>query len=162
MSIQDITNQALDAVERGDVRSSASLYADDFRFTGPLPTPLDKNQYLDVMEKVRQGAPNFRFNRHDLHIDGQTVVVPVQITGTQTGTLRSLMPGMPDLPPTGKSFRLPPETIRVRFQGDRAVEVHVDEVPGGGILGMLEQLGVTIPVTGAHDKKTGDYDKNRK
>lgn len=152
MQIQDVTKQAFDAIDRGDVRSSANLYADDFRMTGPLPVPLDKKQYLEVMEKLKRGIPDLQFHRRDIRVNGNTVDVHVQLSGTHTATLPSLMPGMPDVPPTNHSFRLPTETLHVRFQGDRIAEIRVDPVPGGGVTGILEQLGVSIPVTGRTDK----------
>jgi predicted ester cyclase len=152
MEIQDIVNQVLDSLERGDVQSNAHYYADNFTFSGPVPEPLNKSQFLDLMTKINQGVPDWSFNRGKLRVEGQTVIIPVQVTGTQTRTLPGLMPGMPDLPATNRSFRIPPETIRIKFQGERAVDIHVDPVPGGGIPGMLEQLGVAIPVTGRQNK----------
>ena len=121
MQIQDITNQVLDAVEKGRAKSTADLYADNFTFTGPMPMELNKNQYLDIMSKVTAGAPDWKFNRHDLRVEGQTVVVPVQITGTQTKTLPALMPDMRDLPPTNRSFRIPPEVSGPREFHPRAL-----------------------------------------
>jgi hypothetical protein len=152
MQIQDITNQVLDGLEKGEIKSTANRYADNFTFSGPVPMPLNKNQFMDLMSKVLTGVPNWKFNRHDLRVEGQTVLVPVQVTGTQTQTLPGLMPGMPDLPATNRAFRIPPEVIRVTYQGERIVDIHVDPVPGGGIPGMLEQLGVAVPVTGKPDK----------
>ena len=148
MQIQDITNQVLDAIEKGKVQSSANYYADNFRLVGPMPTPQTKTEYLDVMTKVTSGIPNWNFNRHDLRVEGQTVIVPVHVTGTQSRTLPSLIPGMPDLPASNRSFSLPNEVMRIKFQGERIVECQIDPVPGGGLGGVLEQLGVQIPVTG--------------
>jgi hypothetical protein len=152
MQIQDITNQVLDALEKGDAKSTAKYYTENFTFSGPVPMALNKDQFLDLMTKVTTGVPDWKFNRHDLRVEGQTVIVPVQVTGTQTRMLPALMPGMPDLPATQRAFRIPPEVIRVTFQGERVMDIHVDPVPGGGIPGMLEQLGVAIPVTGKTDK----------
>jgi hypothetical protein len=152
MEIQDIVNHVLDSLERGDAQSDARYYADNFTFSGPVPEPLDKSQFLDLMAKMTSGIPDWKFNRGKLRVEGQTVIVPVQITGTQTRTMPSLMPGMPDLPATNRSIRNPPEVIQVTFQGERVVDIHVDPVPGGGVLGMLEQLGVAIPVTGRQNK----------
>ena len=152
MQIQDITSKALDAIERGDIQSTADDYAENFTFSGPVPMPLNKSQYLDIMAKVTSGVPNWNFNREPARVQGQKVIVPVHITGTQTRTLPGLMPGMPDLPATNRSFTNPHETIEVTFQGERIVDIHVEPVPGGGILGMLEKLGVAIPVTGRTEK----------
>jgi hypothetical protein len=152
MQILDVTNQALDAIEKGQTKASENLYADNFRLTGPVPMPVDKSMYFDLMTKVTSGIPNWSFNRHDMRVEGQTVVVPVRVTGTQSKLLPSLMPGMLDLPATNRSFQSPPELMHIHFQGEKIVEVHVDPVPGGGIMGVLEKLGVPIPVTGRPDE----------
>lgn len=153
MQIQDIANQILDAVEKGNVKSTSKHFTDDFRLSGAMPVAMDKDQYLDVMSKVTSAVPDWKFNRHDLRVEDQTVIIPVRVTGTQTHLLHSLQAGIPDLPPTNRSFRLPAETIRMTFRGERVSNIHLDPVPGGGIQGMLEQLGVPIPVTGRPSQK---------
>ncbi len=154
MQIQDITNQVLDAIEKGKVKSVSNYFADSFKLVGPMPKPQNKEQYLDELTKLTSGIPNWNFNRHDLRVDGQTVVVPVHITGTQSRKIPSLMPDMPDLPASNRSFSLPNEIIRMKFRGESIVEVNIDPVPGGGINGILEQLGVQIPVTGRKVKSS--------
>jgi hypothetical protein len=150
--IQDITNQVLDAIEKGRPRSAEKYYADNFKFTGPMSQAQDKEQYISTMEKITQGVTGWNFNRHDIRVDANTVMVPVRISGTHTRTLPSLGPGMPDLPASNRSFHLANEVIRVIFQGDRISEMHVDPVAGGGVSGMLEQLGMQIPISGQTDK----------
>ena len=152
MRIQDITTQILDAIERGNVRSMAKYFTDDFSFTGPMPVAQDKTQFMDMMTKITNAVPDWKFNRHDLEVEGQSVHVPVQVTGTKTRRLPALMPGMSELQPTNRSFQIPSETLHVTFRGDRISNIHVDPVPGGGIPGMLEQLGAAIPVTGRKDQ----------
>jgi hypothetical protein len=153
MQREDVVNKALDYIESNDLNSSKSLYSDDFTFSGPVPVPLNKAQYLELMGKVLQGVPNWNFHRHDLRVEGDTVIVPVRVAGTQTGRLPGLMPDMPDLPATNRSFRNPPEEMRITVRGDRIVDVNIEPVPGGGVLGMLEQLGVSVPVTGKPPEK---------
>jgi SnoaL-like domain len=141
VTIQDLTNQALDAIEQSKVKSSASLYADDLQFTGPVPMPLNKDQYLDLMEKVTRGVPNWNFHRHDLRVEGQTVIVPVQVTGTHSQTLPGLMPGMPDLPPTHRSFRIPPEVIQITFRGHHEIRLAIF-VEGGWCSSIRDERGL--------------------
>src|SRR5512138_1845245 len=128
MQIQDITYQILDAMEKGNIKSTADQFTDNFRFTGPMPKPLTKDEFLDLMAKINKGVPNLKFGHREYHVNGQTVNVTIQVSGTQSRTLPSLMPGMPELPPTNKTFRLPPETLQVTFQGDKISKIHDDPV----------------------------------
>jgi len=154
MQIENIANQVLDAFERGEINATRSSFSDDFSFTGPMPLPLNKAQFLDLMNQILRGVPDWNFHRHDVRVEGQTVIVPVEITGTQSGTLQQLMVGMPILPPSNHSFHLPQEVMQIRFDGERIANIHVDPVHGGGIPGMLHQLGVSVGFEGHPDQRT--------
>ena len=49
---------------------------------------------------------------------------------------------MASIAPTGKEIKLPPEPAWVKVSEDRLLLYHVEAVPGGGIQGILNQLGV--------------------
>src|SRR6266566_227099 len=72
---------------------------------------------------------------------GDTVTAAVQITGTHTRKLVVPMPGMPLIPPTGKKIALPEEHMTFTFKGDKIASLASDNVPGGGVLGVLAQIG---------------------
>jgi hypothetical protein len=68
-----------------------------------------------------------------------------QETGTHTGVLDLNPIGMPiSLPPTGKSFRLPKSVYTFRVAGDKVTYYSEEAVQGGGLAGILEQLGVKL------------------
>jgi hypothetical protein len=51
--------------------------------------------------------------------------------------------GMAPIPATGRSIHLPPEPAWVQVRDDKLLVYHVDAVPGGGINGILQQLGAS-------------------
>ena len=49
------------------------------------------------------------------------------------------------IPATGKRISLPVEHITFTFKGDKIASMTSDIVPGGGVAGVLAQIGVPLP-----------------
>jgi len=143
MNALDIVEKALSDIEKGAI--AASTYTDDMIFSGPVPQPLNREQYLGLMKGITAGVPDWNFHAHNLVVQGDTVQVNIKITGRQTRTLPGLMPGMFALPPTNKHFTLPGERLNITVRGDKISKIVAEVPPGGGVPGMLAQLGVTLP-----------------
>lgn len=142
MNAQEIVKKALAEIEKGVI--DASTYTEDMIFSGPVPQPIKRNEYVTLMKNLVGASPDWNFHARDFRVLGDTVKVTVGITGTQTRTLPGLMPGMLVLPPTNKRFILPEEHLSIKVRGDKICELVVDVVPGGGVIGMLSQLGVQL------------------
>jgi len=134
-----------DAVEAQDFDKAASYLSDDFVFTGPVPQPVGKNEFIAIQSAFARAIPDWSFNSHDEVEEGNKVSVAVQITGTHTQELVLPMPGMPPIPPTGKRISLPEEHVEYTFSGDKIASLTSDNVPGGGVPGVLAQIGVPLP-----------------
>jgi predicted ester cyclase len=143
MSALETVKKALTDIEKGTI--AASTYTDDMTFSGPVPQPLNRDQYVDLMRALVEAIPDWNFHARDFTADGDTVHVAISITGTQTRTLRGLMPGMPDLPPTGKHAALPPERLSITVRGNQISQIVAQVPPDGGVPGLLKQLGVALP-----------------
>ena len=68
-----------------------------------------------------------------------------QLSGTHQAELDLSPLGLPNVPATGKSFQLPLETATISFNGEKITSVRTTEVAGGGVMGILSQLGVEAP-----------------
>lgn len=143
MSAADTVKQGMRAWEKNDAATMDSLVADNFVMSGPVPQPLGKQEFIGFMHAILAALPDFKFNETLAEEHGETVVVKSRITGTHTGTLA--LPGLPPVPATGKKVALPEERQVYTLSGGKLVKLVVDEVPGGGVPGMLAQLGVQIP-----------------
>jgi hypothetical protein len=71
--------------------------------------------------------------------------VVFQITGTQTGELNLPLPGFQKLAATGKHVSLPKEPTTVTVKDGKISRLESTVVPGGGVSGVLAQLGVALP-----------------
>ena len=143
MSNLDLARKALQAFTAGDVATLNNLMSDDFQFLGVTPQPLGKEEFLGFMQAMNTGFPGFKFEEIGASESGDTVKIKHHITGTHTGPLN--LPGMPPIPATGKSIRLPEEASVFTFKGGKAVKYQAETAPDGGLPGMLKQLGVQMP-----------------
>jgi predicted ester cyclase len=142
-----LTREFFRLIEAKDTASASKLISGDFVFSGPVPEPIDGPAYLDMQDKLAVAFPDWSFNMSDVHQHGDVVHATVQITGTHNGDLDLAPLGMPVIPPTGKSVELPREEVTVRCENGKITAVINDPVPGGGVQGVLGQIGVKIPTS---------------
>jgi len=145
MSAIDIVKAALAAVEAGDFKKADGMIADDMVFAGPVPEPLGKREFLGVQMAMLTAMPNWKFNPTDFKENGDVVTANLQVTGTQTGELSLPMPGLPKIPASGKKISLPNEPTSFTVKNGKLARLDVTPTPGGGVMGILSQLGVKMP-----------------
>ncbi len=145
MSATDIVKAGLAAVEAGDFKKLDGMLSDDMVFAGPVPEPLGKREFVGVQMAMLAAMPDWKFNGTDYKENGDVVTVNLQITGTQTGELSLPMPGLPKLPSTGKKVSLPKEPSTFTVKNGKISRLEVASTPGGGVMGVLAQLGMKMP-----------------
>jgi len=134
------------ALEAKDWRQVSRYLTGDFIFSGP-PQPLRRDGYLALLKALGTALPDLAFHLHDVEPDpGGTVTAKIQITGTHTNPLT--LPGahIPAILPTGKQITLPEERVEFVPAGDKIAAIAIFPAPGGGIPGLLEQLGARVEV----------------
>ncbi|MFQ6673244.1 MAG: ester cyclase [Fidelibacterota bacterium] len=145
MGATDIARRTLAAIESGDFDTASSLISDDFTFSGPVPEPIGREEWLGLQRKLQDAFPDWSFNVTDAQEEGEVVRLSLEITGTHTGDLDLSEMGIPKVPATGNSLRLPAEHPEMIVRGDKLVAVKVNVPPGGGVPGILQQVGVELP-----------------
>ena len=143
MSRTEIINAFSAAMEANDFERAGSYLDDAFTLSGPTPQPVGKHEFLAMQSAFQRAFPDWKFNLHDAEERDDIVTGAVQITGTHTEDL--VLPGMPPIPVTYKKISLPEEHLVFTFKGNRIASLASDNVPGGGVAGTLQQIGVPIP-----------------
>ena len=92
-----------------------------------------------------KAIPNWKFNASNLKTQGNSLTGTVQVTGTHSATLTPIMPGMPAVPATGKKVSLPSEPFTITIRNDKIASFDVAQVAGGGVPGIMAQIGVALP-----------------
>jgi hypothetical protein len=146
MNAVETVQAVLAAIEASDWERARSHLGDEFTFSGAVPEPIGPDVWLGIHRALAAAMPDFSFNARGLHGEDGKVVGQVQLTGTQTRELALPLPGFSPIPPTGRRVSLPAEGIAATLLGDRLVNYDVSLVEGGGLPGILTQLGATIPL----------------
>ncbi|MGA2297152.1 MAG: nuclear transport factor 2 family protein [FCB group bacterium] len=135
----------MECFETGNIDRAMRIVREDFQFVGPMPMPLNREQYFAISRAIAEGIPNWSFNISNIKVIGNEVHLSVDITGTHTGVLALPIPGLAPIQPTRKSIKIPQEVIQITVREKRISKLNVPQVPGGGIPGLLEQLGHPMP-----------------
>jgi hypothetical protein len=143
MTHVDVAKEVLTAIEQGDFERFDRQTTADCVVTGPTPEPLPKHAFIAIQSAVVRSIPDWNFNLSEIHEEGDTIHVTVKATGTHTAEL--VIPGLPPIPATNKAIKQPQEHIDLTFTGDKISNITLQQVPGGGIPGLLQQLGVALP-----------------
>jgi len=145
MSNLEVAKRFADQLETGDLKGLQPLLADDFKAKGAT-RELNKQQALGYLQIFFTAFPDHRFGFTDFEEKGELIQCTGQETGTHQGALDLNPLGMPvSLSPTGKSFKLPKGMYTFRVAEDKVNFYGEEAMQGGGLAGILEQLGVKLP-----------------
>ncbi len=145
MKPSEVVMAALSAIESEDFIRVDQLFSDKLKVEGVGPVPLGKKEYLGVHRALSSGMPDFKFNHKIVKEDGPRVSMKVALTGTHTKEMKSPIPGLANIPATGKAVKMPEERVHITVENDKIVGIELEQVPNGGLPGLLKQIGVEIP-----------------
>lgn len=145
MTSSETVQALIAAIEANDFAKAATYVTPDFTFGGAVPQPLNAQAWLGFHQALNQACPDMRFNLRVVEDQGALVKATVQLSGTQTGTLNAPALGINNFAPTGKHFQLPQEPVDFDVHDGKVAAIRVAAVPGGGVAGLLGQLGIQMP-----------------
>jgi hypothetical protein len=141
VSVEQVARACIMAL-LNDVGEVEKLVTADAKASGGmLPEAIPIIEASKMGDMLRVGIPDINFDIQQVMVNGNQATVNVLISGTHSGPLS--MPGMPTIPPTGKTVSVK-DTYVVTVQGDKASHVHVDSPAGGGMPGLIAQLGIDM------------------
>lgn len=146
MTNVDILRRCLNAVENGDTETARACLHDKFQFVhATMDKPADADLWLRVHEALSKAIPNFAFNLTNVRENDDQILCDIAITGQQTGTLDLSVIDLPIVEATDRNISLPLEPCTITFKNDVIRRLEVEPVAGGGVVGILDQLGVKVP-----------------
>ena len=135
----------LDAVQKGDFVKAKTLLTNDFQFSGPVPEPINGAQWMGMSANLKAAFPDLDYQFHVEGANGDVVKISAQLKGTHTNALDITAMNMGVIPATKKSFTNAHEHGTVTVKGDKVSAWAVEPIQGGGLMGILSQLGVKVP-----------------
>lgn len=140
----EIVTSAFSSIEANDFATVEKFIHKDYLLTGAVPNPMGKKEVLTMLKSLKAGFPDLRFNLSGLQEQTGQVHGSFRITGTHTKALELGFLGMPSQPATRIKLQLPDEKMTVSFLGERISDLQVEPVEGGGLVGLLNQIGVAL------------------
>ncbi|RJP77622.1 MAG: hypothetical protein C4524_07825 [Candidatus Zixiibacteriota bacterium] len=130
-------------LEMENPRGLARYLSDDFVYSGAIPEPLSKHQYIEFMAAIKQALPDWSYAIEAIKDLGHNVIrLLVQPQGTHMGDL--ILPGMEPISATGARLVLPHEIVDYTFKDHKILEIVSWTSSGGGFSGLLTQLGADL------------------
>jgi hypothetical protein len=145
MNSIDLAKSGIAAIEAGNFDFIRDNTTDDMMFNAPGGMSLDRKGFINVQRALNKAFPDLRFSASNFKQVGDRVTYTIQISGTHTSVLDLQLPNLPVLQPTNKHIRLPQEPVTVYFRDGKVSRIDLAEVQGGGLMGIMSQLGVKIP-----------------
>lgn len=146
MNRVEIVKALITALQSGDMELAVQCMSDDCIVSGFTPNPLERAEFLALQSELLAAMPDFTYNLSELHAQGDRVTGLVTITGTHSRDLELPMYGLRTIPATGLAIVLPQVESNWEVERNRVERVRIREVPGGGLTGLLQQVGAELPI----------------
>lgn len=138
--------ELMTALQSGDIELAATLLHDDFHIDGLAPRQLSTRGFLALQSALLAAMPDFSYNLSNIQQEGETVRATVNMTGTHTQELSLPTFGLPSIPATGLSVILSQVPATFQLENDLVKSIEIAQEPGGGLSGLLQQVGAELPV----------------
>jgi hypothetical protein len=145
MSNIDVMKSGLAAFEARDSKKVDGLFSEDMVFAGPMPKPIGKHEFVGLQSALVAAMPDWKYNASDFKEDGDKVTAKAHISGTQSAPLILPALGIQSFAGTGKHIQLPYEKLTATVKNGKLTRLEAEHVEGGGVMGVLAQLGAKLP-----------------
>jgi predicted ester cyclase len=145
MEPQELVDEFVRTFNEGDYDKVMEYLADDFTFSGPVPEPVDAQMWLGLSKALKGGIPDLDFGLHTMGAEGNVINTGTHLKGTHTADLDLTPMGFGIIPATGKSVQLPHEAGKLTVEGDKIQSYEIETTEGGGLMGVLAQIGFQPP-----------------
>ncbi|MGI9539043.1 MAG: nuclear transport factor 2 family protein [Miltoncostaeaceae bacterium] len=137
------------AIDAGDLIAARAAMSDRFRRASTRsPEPMGPDAWLDGYRPLVAAFPGMSHAIEDLEGNETDASGAFRVRGVHRGRL--IIPALGiDLAPTGRAFELPREPFRARARDGLVTAMDVENPPGGGLDGVLDQIGGAEPPTGS-------------
>jgi SnoaL-like polyketide cyclase len=146
MNARETVKTLQSALQSGDFKKAKTFLSDDFQFSGPIPEPVNGEQWMGISTNLKVAFPNLDYHFGIESAEGNVVHISAQLSGKHTGNLDLTAMGMGVIPATGKSFSAKREQADVTLRGDKVASWAVQPTEGAGLVAVLSQLGIQVPV----------------
>jgi predicted ester cyclase len=136
----------MDSIQKGDFVTAKSMLADDFQFSGPVPEPINAEAWIGMSASLKAAFPDLNYHFSVIGAEGDVVKSTSQLSGTHSGAFDLTGMNMGVIPATHKAFSAKLEKTKVTVKEDKIASWAVEPTEGAGLMAILKQLEVMVPV----------------
>lgn len=140
----DILNRYLNAIEIQDLKVISDCVHSELQMINPIGT-MNREAYLAFKRSLFSGFPDFKYNPEIIGKNGDYYDVRIKMTGTHKEIFKISLFGLTQLEATNKKIVLPEQVIRYKLRDGKIFIIAPMNVKGGGIIGILRQVGAKLP-----------------
>lgn len=140
MNPVDVVEAYKQAVINRDEQAMASYVSDDFQFSGPVPEPLGKDQYLGLMALMMNAFPDIDYGMEVVGSEGDTVYLTHTLSGTHTNDFDLTAMGMGVIPASNRTFSNATEEFTYIVEDGLIVAMINEPTEGAGMPALLAQI----------------------
>ena len=145
MNNREIVQSLMDSIQKGDFKHAKTLLADDFQFSGPVPQPANREEWLAISQSLKTAFPDLDYHFKVIGADDDIVKTTSQLSGTHRGSLDLTNMKMGVIPATNKAFSAKLENTKITVKENKVTSWAVEPTEGAGLKAILGQLGVILP-----------------
>jgi SnoaL-like polyketide cyclase len=145
MNQRETVQSLMDSIQKGDFKNAKNLLADDFQFSGPIPEPVNREEWLAISASLKTAFPDLDYHFHVIGADDDIVKTTSQLSGTHRGSFDLTNMKMGVIPATHKTFSAKLENTKITVKENKVTSWAVEPTQGAGLKAILEQLGVKLP-----------------
>jgi hypothetical protein len=145
MNTKETVQTLMDAIQTGEFDKAKSLFADDFKFSGPVPEPISGQAWIGMSVSLKNAFPDLDYQFKVESVDGDTANISAELKGTHTGDFDLTAMNMGVIPATGKSFHAAHENGKAILRDGKISAWEMEGTEGAGLMAILGQLGVKVP-----------------
>lgn len=121
------------ALERADLETLRARCGPGFSFAGLGAEPLDVDGFVALEAAFHGAFDDVTYGPAPIAVEDDVAVVRIAVRARHIATFL-------DVPPTGRSIRLPPQIARYQVADGRVRHAALEPTPGAGVDGILAQL----------------------
>ena len=145
MNKKEIVQSLMDSIQKGDFKNARTLLADDFKFSGPIPEPINREAWLGMSASLKTAFPDLDYHFNVIGADDDIVKTTSQLSGTHNGSFDLTNMKMGVIPATNKAFSAKLENTKITVKENKVTSWAVEPTEGAGLKAILGQLGVKLP-----------------
>lgn len=142
MNKRETVQALMDSIQQGDFENAKSMLADNFTFSGSIPEPMNKTDWLEMSIGMKKAFPDLNYHFKVIGADGDVVKSTMQLSGTHSEAFDLTKMNMGTIPATHKTFSVKVEKTKVTVKEHKISAWVVEPNDGAGLNAILKQLEV--------------------